>query len=65
MRKFTAQTQECIEAGRKNGCLIEGMGCPGGCVGGAGTNIPIVKANMEVKKFVDSAERKIPPFDEE
>lgn len=53
------------KAGRKNGCLIEGMGCPGGCVGGAGTNIPIVKANMEVKKFVDSAERKIPPFDEE
>lgn len=53
------------KAGKKNGCLIEGMGCPGGCVGGAGTNIPIVKANMEVKKFVDSADRKLPELDEE
>lgn len=53
------------KAGKKNGCLIEGMGCPGGCVGGAGTNIPIVKANAEVKKFVNSAERKIPPLEEE
>ena len=25
------------KAGRKNGYLIEGMGCPGGCVAGAGT----------------------------
>lgn len=53
------------KAGRKNGCLIEGMGCPGGCVGGAGTNIPIVKANQEVKKFVASAERKLPLPEEE
>ena len=53
------------KVGKKNGCLIEGMGCPGGCVGGAGTNIPIVKANQEVKKFVDSAERKLPAMEEE
>lgn len=51
--------------GKKNGCLIEGMGCPGGCVGGAGTNIPIIKANQEVKKFVDCAERKLPIMEEE
>ena len=24
------------KAGRLNGCLIEGMACPGGCIGGAG-----------------------------
>lgn len=48
------------KAGKKNGCLIEGMGCPGGCVGGAGTNIAINKANMEVKKFADSAPSKLP-----
>ena len=24
------------KAGRMNGCLIEGMGCPGGCIAGAG-----------------------------
>ncbi|MBQ4531080.1 MAG: 4Fe-4S dicluster domain-containing protein [Lachnospiraceae bacterium] len=53
------------KVGKKNGCLIEGMGCPGGCVGGAGTNIPIIKANQEVKKFVDSAERKLPAMEEE
>lgn len=43
------------KSGKKDGCLIEGMGCPGGCVAGAGTNIPINKATMEVKKFVKSS----------
>lgn len=47
--------------GKKNGCLIEGMGCPGGCVAGAGTNIPINKAAALVKKTVDSSADKIPP----
>lgn len=53
------------KAGKKNGCLIEGMGCPGGCVGGAGTNIPIKKATAEVKKFAERAKDKIPPKAEE
>ena len=47
--------QDCCfrqKAGKKNGYLIEGMGCPGGCVAGAGTNIPVNKANVQVKKFV-------------
>ena len=48
------------KAGKKNGCLIEGMGCPGGCVAGAGTNIPIAKAKVEVKKFAERAEKKLP-----
>ncbi len=25
------------KAGKYNGYLLEGMGCPGGCIGGAGT----------------------------
>lgn len=37
--------------GKKNGCLIEGMGCPGGCVAGAGTNLAVEKATAEVKKI--------------
>ena len=41
--------------GRKNGCLIEGMGCPGGCVAGAGTNIPVQKAAALVKKTVETS----------
>ncbi len=49
------------KAGKKNGCLIEGMGCPGGCVAGAGTNIPIQKAAQEVKNFVNSSSKQIPP----
>lgn len=51
------------KAGKKDGCLIEGMGCPGGCVAGAGTNIPIVKAVQEVKKFVKDSTKKVPPKD--
>lgn len=48
------------KAGKKNGCLIEGMACPGGCVAGAGTNIAISQAAREVVKFKDSAEKKLP-----
>lgn len=46
--------------GKKNGCLIEGMGCPGGCVAGAGTNIPIAKAQKEVKEFVNRSSKPLP-----
>ena len=48
------------KAGRMNGCLIEGMACPGGCVAGAGTNIAIPQANREVAKFKSAAEKKLP-----
>lgn len=48
------------KAGKKNGCLIEGMACPGGCVAGAGTNIPIPTATRDLTKFKDSTERKLP-----
>lgn len=47
--------------GKLNGALIEGMGCPGGCVAGAGTNIPINKAAAFVKKTVESSAQQIPP----
>ena len=49
------------KSGKKKGYLIEGMGCPGGCVAGAGTNIPVVKAQIQVKKFVKEAEDFVPP----
>lgn len=41
------------KAGKLTHCLIEGMGCPGGCVAGVGTVIPPEKA----KTFVDEAVR--------
>ena len=37
------------------------MGCLGGCVAGAGTNIPVMKAQIQVKKFVKEAEDFVPP----
>ena len=49
--------------GKKNGCLIEGMGCPGGCVAGAGTNLSVEKATVQVKKFVENSTKKIPAKD--
>ena len=53
------------KAGKKNGCLIEGMACPGGCIAGAGTNIPIMQAQKEVKGFMNAAEEKLPHMQQE
>ncbi|MDE7086648.1 MAG: 4Fe-4S dicluster domain-containing protein, partial [Clostridia bacterium] len=39
------------KAGKIQGCLIEGMGCPGGCVAGVGTIIPPEKAKILVEQF--------------
>ena len=49
------------KAGRLNGCLIEGMGCPGGCIAGAGTNIPVAKAKKNLDNFVKKSSRAVPP----
>ena len=49
------------KAGRKNGYLIEGMGCPGGCVAGAGTLIPVPNAKKEVQQIVKDSTKKLPP----
>jgi iron only hydrogenase large subunit-like protein len=51
------------KAGKKTGCLIEGMACPGGCVAGAGTNIAIPTATKELLNFKASAEKKVPDED--
>ena len=46
-----------------NGCLIEGMACPGGCIAGAGTNIALPQAVKEVTKFKESAEKSLPDME--
>ena len=51
------------KVGKLDGCLIEGMGCPGGCIAGAGTNVSIEKAAAEVKKFVENSSKKLPAKD--
>lgn len=38
------------KAGKMNGYLLEGMACPGGCIGGAGTRVPLNVAKAAVEK---------------
>ena len=49
-RKMITQTV----SGAVKANLIEGMACPGGCVGGAGIIAPIRKTTVEVGKFARS-----------
>ena len=46
---------QLAKAGKLNGALIEGMGCPGGCIAGAGTIAPIQRSRMAIKKLVDAS----------
>ena len=39
---------QLAKAGKYNGYLLEGMACPGGCVGGAGTVMPIKQSTASV-----------------
>ena len=43
------------KAGKRNGYLLEGMGCPGGCVAGAGTIRPVKESTVNVENFKSSA----------
>lgn len=46
--------------GKMNGCMIEGMGCPGGCIAGAGTILPIAKAKATIDKVKKESTVQIP-----
>ena len=46
------------KAGKYNGYLLEGMGCPGGCVAGAGTITPVKKSTAAVSRYVNEAKVK-------
>ena len=48
------------KAGKYNGYLLEGMACPGGCVAGAGTLLPIDQAVKGVELAKKAATRKNP-----
>lgn len=47
------------KAGKRNGYLLEGMACPGGCVAGAGTLQPVAKSSAIVKKYTNAANKKL------
>ena len=48
---------QLAKAGKYNGYLLEGMGCPGGCIAGAGTLQPADKSTAMVNKYVQLAEK--------
>ncbi len=50
------------KAGKYNGYLLEGMACPGGCVAGPGTILPVDKAAKFVDKYKKEA-RSASPLD--
>ncbi|MEA4988061.1 MAG: 4Fe-4S dicluster domain-containing protein [Anaerovorax sp.] len=54
-----AKMLRIAKAGKRDGYLMEGMACPGGCVGGAGTMMSFAKASAAVKEFQNSSEDKI------
>ena len=48
------------KVGKYNGYLLEGMACPGGCVAGAGTLLPVDLAAKVVSKYQDEADQTSP-----
>ena len=47
-------------AGKYNGYLLEGMACPGGCVAGAGTLLPVELAATVVGRYQNEADQVSP-----
>ena len=48
------------KAGKYDGYLLEGMACPGGCVAGAGTLLPVDLAAKVVERYQSEAETDSP-----
>ena len=51
---------QLAKAGKYNGYLLEGMACPGGCVAGAGTTIPVELAQKLVTGYQKEAKNNSP-----
>ncbi len=49
-----------IKSGKIEAELVEGMACPGGCVGGPGTLAALTSAKIEVGKFASAAPARLP-----
>lgn len=53
--------EECVkllrqaQAGLKDGYLLEGMACPGGCIAGPGTLVSLQRANKALKEHMENA----------
>ena len=51
------------KAGKYNGYLLEGMACPGGCIAGAGTLLPVDQAAKIVGAYQKEASTGTPEDD--
>ena len=54
------QLMAIAKAGKYNGYLLEGMACPGGCVAGAGTLLPVDLAARVVVQYQKEADKSSP-----
>ncbi|NCB93259.1 MAG: 4Fe-4S dicluster domain-containing protein [Clostridia bacterium] len=54
------KTLMLAKAGKIKNCMIEGMGCPGGCMAGAGTIAPYKNSSAALKKFVSFSSKALP-----
>lgn len=54
------QLMALAKAGKYNGYLLEGMACPGGCVAGAGTLLPVDLAAKVVGRYQSEADAQDP-----
>ncbi|MBQ7989453.1 MAG: 4Fe-4S dicluster domain-containing protein [Oscillospiraceae bacterium] len=50
---------QLAKAHKYDGYLLEGMGCPGGCVAGAGTLCAVNKATMGIDKYKKQADKQL------
>ena len=50
---------QLARAGKYNGYLLEGMGCPGGCVAGAGTMCAVNKAAIAIDRYKKQADKQL------
>ena len=63
--EFANGLRECrkmllmAKVGKRNGYLLEGMACPGGCVAGAGTIAPVPAASAAIAKYKNDADKKL------
>ena len=48
---------QLAKAGKYKGYLLEGMGCPGGCVAGAGTLCAVNKAAIAIDRYKKQADK--------
>lgn len=46
------------KAGKRNNYILEGMACPGGCIGGAGTLVSQNKVGLKVRNFAQKSAKK-------